>query len=89
LPGVSLAERSYSERTQELIDTEVGELLRLSFERAMALLEHNRRQLLSLAALLRDKEVLEGDELRAVLEGAEAPPSLQSTDEQEWAQAQH
>ncbi|MCA1663802.1 MAG: hypothetical protein LC659_05965, partial [Myxococcales bacterium] len=84
-----LGERGYSERTQQLIDQEVGELLRRSFERAVALLEHNRVQLLALAARLREKEVIEGNELRSALEGAEAPPALQGPDELQWAQLAH
>ncbi|MCU1282140.1 MAG: cell division protein FtsH, partial [bacterium] len=84
-----LTERGYSERTQQIIDQEVTELLRRAFDRAVALLEHNRPQLLALAARLREKEVIEGEELRAALEGAEAPPSLQAPDEQHWAQLRH
>jgi cell division protease FtsH len=82
-------ERLYSERTQQIIDQEAGELLRRAFDRAVALLEHNRSQLLALAAKLREKEVIEGDELRATLEGAEAPPQLQGGDELHWAQLRH
>jgi cell division protease FtsH len=90
LPTAAAAsERGYSERTQQLIDQEVSELLRRAFERAVALLEHNRTQLLALAARLREKEVIEGDELRTALEGAEAPPTLQGPDEQQWAQLPH
>jgi cell division protease FtsH len=84
-----VAERGYSERTQQLIDQEVSELLKRAFERAVALLEHNRGQLLALAARLREKEVIEGDELRQALEGAEAPPALQGPDELQWAQLPH
>ena len=87
--GAAVADRGYSERTQQIIDQEVGELLRRSFDRATALLEHNRPQLLALAAKLREKEVIEGEELRRTLEGAEAPPSLQGPDEQQWAQLSH
>jgi len=72
-----------------MIDQEVAELLRRAFERAVALLEHNRVQLLALAARLREKEVIEGDELRTALEGAEAPPALQGPDELQWAQLAH
>jgi cell division protease FtsH len=84
-----LVERGYSERTQQLIDQEVGELLKRAFDRAVALLEHNRSQLLALAARLREKEVIEGEELRAALEGAEAPPALGAPDELQWAQLRH
>jgi cell division protease FtsH len=84
-----LGDRGYSERTQQLIDQEVSELLRRAFDRAVALLEHNRSQLLALAARLRELEVIEGDELRVALEGAEAPPPLQGPDELQWAQLPH
>jgi cell division protease FtsH len=87
--GPLIADRGYSEKTQQLIDQEVSELLRRAFDRAVALLEHNKSQLLALAAKLREKEVIEGDELRGTLEGAEAPPSLQGPDEQQWAQLPH
>jgi cell division protease FtsH len=90
LPGVTLGgERGYSERMQEIIDQEVGEILRLTFDRALGLLEHNRAQLLQLAALLQEKEVLEGEELVHVLEGAEAPERLRDTDERNWAATRH
>jgi ATP-dependent Zn protease len=67
----------------------VSELLRRAFDRAVALLQHNRTQLLALAARLRELEVIEGEELRVVLEGAEAPPPLQGPDELQWAQLPH
>jgi cell division protease FtsH len=90
LPGVSLGgSRAYSERLQETIDAEVGDILRLAFDRAVALLEHNRVQLMELAALLREKEVLEGAELQKVLEGASAPPSLLGSDERHWPAVEH
>jgi cell division protease FtsH len=88
LPGMQV-ERGYSERTQQLIDQEVSEMLRRAFDRAVALLEHNRTQLLALAAKLRENEVIEGAELRAALEGAEAPPALQQSGELQWAELRH
>ena len=83
------AERGYSERTQQP-DRQRGERAPAPRVRSRdALLEHNRAQLLALAARLREKEVLEGDELRAALEGAEAPPSLQGADEHQWSPLPH
>jgi cell division protease FtsH len=87
--GAMTGERGYSERTQQLIDQEVSELCRRAFDRAVALLEHNRPQLLALASKLREREVIEGEELRVALEGAEAPASLQGPDEQQWAHLPH
>ena len=78
LPGVTFpGEKGYSERTQQVVDSEVGDVLRGCFTRALHLLEHNRSPLLELAAKLREKEVLEGDELRATLHGAELPAEEQ------------
>jgi cell division protease FtsH len=89
LPGLQLAtEREHSERTQQLIDTEVTALLQRAFDRAVALLEHNRPQLLQLASRLREVEVIEGDELRDLLAGADAPPPLVSPDEEQWERHQ-
>jgi cell division protease FtsH len=90
LPGVTVGgERGYSERTQQVIDSEVGEVLRRAHERAVALLQYNRTQLLELAARLRDKEVLEGEELRVVLAGSRLPPDQAGGDEHDWAAVRH
>ena len=90
LPGLSFGSaRAYSEQTQQIIDSEVGELLRRACERAVALVEHNRKPLLALAAKLRQSEMIEGDELREILDGAEAPTYLQSGDEMSWATLPH
>ena len=44
--------------------------MRRAFDRAVALLEHNRAQLLALAAKLREKEMVEGEELATALGAA-------------------
>jgi cell division protease FtsH len=80
LPGVTFGvEKGYSERTQQLVDGEVAALCGQAFDRACALLEHNRPQLLDLAAHLREKEVLEGEELRVVLHDARLPDAPAQT----------
>jgi cell division protease FtsH len=90
LPGINLGgEKGYSERTQQVIDSEVADLLRRAFDRAQLLLEHNRSQLLALAARLRDLEVLEGDELRKVLEHAHLPPELEGPGDMGWPAQRH
>jgi cell division protease FtsH len=81
-------ERLYSEHTLELVDTEVQELCRRAFERAVTILEQNREQLRRLAARLREVEVLEGEELRALLEGSEAP-AAGPPDDDAWATLPH
>ena len=59
--------RKYSEQTAQLIDEEIGNLIKNTYERAYRLLEEKRALLESLAKLLCDKEVVEGDELEAIL----------------------
>jgi cell division protease FtsH len=79
LPGMRLgAEREYSERTQQVIDGEVTQLLRHAFARAVALLEQNRAHLLELAARLREKEVIEGEELRELLADVKATAEIET-----------
>ncbi len=80
-------ERFYSERTQQVVDEEVTQMLDRAFRRACALLAHNRAQLVSLATRLREQEVLEGPALREALAGAEAPPELANPDEGKWERA--
>ncbi len=77
-------ESLYSDRTRELVDKEVTALLDRTARRATRLLEFNRQPLMALATRLRDREVLDGPELREALTGASAPPPLESPDEQAW-----
>src|SRR5207237_10939131 len=82
IPGLAVpTERGVSERTLQMIDGEVADLLRRSLRRAVGVLDHNRHHLLALAARLREKEVIEGAELQEVLAGADAPPTLRAPDE--------
>jgi cell division protease FtsH len=74
IPGLTIGnEREHSEETQRVIDSEVSQILRGAFDRAVHLLDLNRTQLLGLAARLREQEVLEGEDLRAALAGASYP----------------
>jgi cell division protease FtsH len=68
LPTGALGEsRSYSEQTARLIDAEVRRLVQEGLERARAVLEHHREQLERLAARLLATEVVEEEEIRALL----------------------
>ena len=59
--------RKYSEQTAQVIDEEIGSLIKNTYERAYRLLEEKRPMLERLAKLLCDKEVVEGEELEAIL----------------------
>jgi cell division protease FtsH len=72
LPAMRPARHSgnYSDRTAEMIDAEVRQLVEEGHARARAILERERPQLERLADALLQREVLEGDELARLL----APP---------------
>ena len=63
-------ERQYSEETARAIDEEVKMLVTQNYERAKKLLQENRQLLESLAQELKEKETLEGSELRQRVEQA-------------------
>ena len=66
-----VAERGvYAEDTAKLIDSEIRRLIGKAEESARQILEDRRHQLDDLTALLLDKEVIDGDELRARLVAA-------------------
>ena len=60
-------ERNYSEKTAETIDAEVRRLVEEAEKKALAILGKNRKVLEKLAAVLLEKEVVEGTELDAML----------------------
>jgi len=66
-------QRDFSEHTAEVIDEEVSRLLREIGEQVAKLLADNRHLLDTLAHALLQKETLEGDEIRALLQ-PDVPP---------------
>ena len=60
-------DRNYSEEIAYAIDQEVRSIIDDSFERAKTILTDNRERLEEITKLLLEKEVLEGDELNALL----------------------
>ncbi len=55
--------KPYSEKTAELIDKEISEIIEEQYQRAIQLLENNKDKLTQLANLLLDKEVIFKDNL--------------------------
>ena len=68
LEGTGLTSRNYSERTAEMIDDEVHKLIDRLYDQTLEHLENNMELLHEMAATLKDKEVLEGDELDALMD---------------------
>lgn len=73
--GVPAAERSYSEETAREIDQEVARFIGDSYERAKKLIEDKRAVLERVVEILFEKEVMDGDELRTLLDEADAAES--------------
>lgn len=59
-------QRDFSEHTAQIIDDEIGNLLKHIERDITALLEQHRAQLESLASALLEKETLEADEIQAI-----------------------
>ncbi len=58
--------KPYSEKTSELIDKEISNLIEEQYRRAIDLLEHNKDKLTQLAEILLDKEVIFKDDLEKI-----------------------
>ncbi|SDS10565.1 ATP-dependent zinc metalloprotease FtsH [Christiangramia echinicola] len=78
--------KPYSEKTSELIDKEISNLIEEQYNRAIDLLEHNKDKLTQLAEILLDKEVIFKDDLEKIFgkrpfekEKPLAKPSKQKT----------
>jgi len=59
--------RPYSEKTQQLIDSEVNKIIATSYDRSVALLREHETKLHALAEALLEKEVIGSEELVAIL----------------------
>jgi cell division protease FtsH len=58
--------KPYSERTAELIDKEISDLIEKQYTRAIKLLEENKDKLTELANVLLEKEVIFKDNLEKI-----------------------
>ena len=67
--------RDYSEDTAIKIDQEVRRLVDSGYNTAKALLSDNKEVLTKVANALLDREVLDANEIKMILEGQELPPS--------------
>jgi cell division protease FtsH len=68
--------RDYSEDTAIKIDLEVRKIVTESYQRAQNILETHREALERIAAALLDREVLDANELKLVMEGKPLPEKL-------------
>ena len=73
--------RNFSNETASIIDEEVRRLMDEARERATQLLTEHRKRLDDLAALLMEKETLQGAELAAALDGRPLPEGAAAVEE--------
>jgi cell division protease FtsH len=73
--------RNYSEKTAQLIDEEIAQIISHNFGRAKQILTDRREVLETLVETLLEKEVLDGDELRMLL--GEPDGAVEATGEEE------
>jgi len=65
--------RDYSEATAIKIDDEVRRIVQKGYDSAKNILAENNDVLVRIAAALREREVLDGNEIRMIIEGKELP----------------
>jgi len=63
--------RNYSEDVARLIDQEIQKIIMTCYDRAKEILEKNRSKMEQIVAVLLEREVMSGEELRAMLNGNE------------------
>ncbi len=66
--------REVSERTAQLVDSEVTRVIKEAYARATVVLQENMDLLHTVAAALLDRETLTGDEVAALSRGEKLPP---------------
>jgi cell division protease FtsH len=76
--GLPVAERDCSEETNQTIDREVARIISEAYTRAKQVLDGHRDELERVVAVLFEKEVMDGEELRHILAGA--PPAEATAD---------
>jgi cell division protease FtsH len=67
-------QRNYSERTAQIIDEEVGQIIREAELAARKLLGEKRELLDKMAEALLERETLDAEEIEAIVDGRELPP---------------
>ena len=65
--------RDYSEATAIKIDTEVSNLVTSAYDRAKKIITENSDALVRIAEALLEREVIDGDQVLALVEGRELP----------------
>lgn len=76
-------QKEFSEATSQLIDEEVRAIINSCFDKAKKLLEKHEKQLYDLANAMLDRETLDGEEIKSVLEGKPLPEKVLTEEQAE------
>jgi len=68
--------RDYSEETAIRIDEEVKRIINNAYSRARAIIEQHANALMIVAEALLEREVLDGGEVRTIMDGGNLPPMI-------------
>jgi cell division protease FtsH len=71
--------RDYSEETAIRIDEEVKRIISTGYSRARAIIEQNSNAMVRVAEALLEREVLDGGEVKTLIDGGNLPPMTPST----------
>jgi cell division protease FtsH len=75
LPGLPEGPGEYSQATAEAIDKEVSTIIGTQYRRALDILKAKRAALETSVVVLLEKETIEGEELKALMENVSAAPA--------------
>ncbi len=75
--------KPYSEKTAELIDNEISDIIEKQYQRALSLLENNKDKLTELAEVLLEKEVIFKDNLEKIFGKRAFKKDLLAAEEEE------
>lgn len=79
--------QEYSEKTAQAIDSEVNRILTEGYERAKKLILDNKDKLEQVAQILLEKEVVDGEEVSAIIHGKKYKPKKEDDGEEGPASA--
>ena len=74
--------QEYSEKTAQEIDVEVRRILKECYDRAKKLIQDNKEKLIQIAETLLEKEVIDGEEVSAIIRGEVYKPKSYDTQEE-------
>ncbi|MEE8376896.1 MAG: ATP-dependent zinc metalloprotease FtsH [Candidatus Aminicenantaceae bacterium] len=78
--------KNFSEKTSELIDIEVKNIIERNYARAEELLKNNKTKLIKMAEALLEREILDAKEVKAIIEGKRLPKNIAAARKQKEPQ---